>query len=73
MNFALLENVQALLDYNQVPKSLDARTKYLADECGVPTKSITPFLLGEQNLPNGEVRKIADKFEVDLKWLVGKS
>lgn len=73
MNYTLLENVQALLDYNKIPNDHEIRAAYLCEQCSLSNEDVTAFLLGEKNLPLGEVRKLANAFEVDLLWLVGKT
>ncbi len=69
MNFTLVENVVALLDYSKVPQDLKSRAAYLATECGATPEEMEAFLAGLAPLSKGLVQKIADKFDVDLVWL----
>jgi hypothetical protein len=72
MNVDLLENIQALLDFHKIPKHIEPRVEFLSKNCSCEASEIEMFLLGESNLSRGLIKKIADFFEVDLFWLLGK-
>lgn len=72
MNVDLLENIQALLDFHKIPRNIQPRVEYLSQNCACDAEEVEKFLLGESNLSKGIIKKMADFFEVDLFWLLGK-
>ncbi|MFO1258983.1 MAG: hypothetical protein U1E78_11315 [Gammaproteobacteria bacterium] len=73
MNADLLENIKALLDFHKIPRNIQPRVDYLSQNCACDAGEVEKFLLGESNLSKGIIKNIADFFEVDLFWLLGKT
>lgn len=70
MHTQILENLHALLDFNHVPRELCARSQYFADMFGIPLQESESLLEGAQ-VPNRKLlHEIANKFEVDPRWLL---
>lgn len=66
----ILENIHALLDYNNVPKISSKRVAYFSETFGLSDTESQAVLSGEV-VPNKKLLKeIADKFEVDQLWLL---
>ncbi len=66
----ILENIHALLDFNNVSKGKDDRIAYFSKIFELPFEESKNLLEGEQ-VPNKKLLKqIADKFEVDAFWLL---
>lgn len=66
----ILENIHALLDFNQVTKVKNERVQYFSQMFGLSIEEGNQLLEGEQ-VPNKKLLKeIADKFEVDPHWLL---
>lgn len=73
MHTTILENIHALLDFNNVPKSKSERAMHFARIFGLSVDESTSVLAGEL-VPNKKLLKqIADKFEVDAHWLLKNS
>ena len=70
MHTQILENLHALLDYNRVPRDLCVRSQYLSELFGIPLQESESLLEGAQ-VPNRKLlHEIANKFEVDPRWLL---
>ncbi len=70
MHTHILENIHALLDYNNIPKSQNERLAYFSKTFGL-TSIESKNLLEGKVVPNRKLLKmIADKFEVDPLWLI---
>jgi hypothetical protein len=70
MHTHILENIHALLDFNNVSKEKDERVKIFSQLFSLPLQTSENVLNGEQ-VPNKKLLKqIADKFEVDALWLL---
>jgi hypothetical protein len=70
MHTHILENIHALLDFNNVSKLKSERVKYFAQVFGLSPQESENVLDGER-VPNKKLLKeIADKFEVDPHWLL---
>jgi hypothetical protein len=70
MHTHILENIHALLDFNNVSKSKEERIKYFSQIFGLSIQESENLLCGEQ-VPNKKLLKeIADKFDVDAHWLL---
>ena len=70
MHTQMLENIHALLDFNNVPKSKAERVKYFSTAFGLSIEESESLLDGER-VPNKKLLKeIAYKFEVDAHWLL---
>lgn len=66
----ILENIHALLDYNNISKSKSDRYAYFSETFGLSLTESTDLLEGKV-VPNRKLLKlIADKFEVDPIWLI---
>lgn len=66
----ILENIHALLDFNQVTKAKNERVQHFSQMFGLSIEEGNLLLEGEQ-VPNKKLLKeIADKFEVDPHWLL---
>lgn len=66
----ILENIHALLDFKHVSRELSERSQYFSSEFNVPLEESANLLEGEQ-VPNRKLlNRIADKFEVDPRWLL---
>lgn len=66
----ILENIHALLDFNQVSRAQEERVQRFSSMFGLSTEESSRVLEGEQ-VPNRRLLKqIADKFEVDPHWLL---
>lgn len=70
MHTQILENLHALLDFNHVPRDLCERTRYFAELFEIPLQESESLLEGSQ-VPNRKLlHEIANKFEVDPRWLL---
>lgn len=70
MHTHILQNIHALLDYKRVSREMAARSQYFSEEFGIPLEESANLLEGEQ-VPNRQLlNQIADKFEVDPRWLL---
>jgi hypothetical protein len=70
MHTHILENIHALLDYNDVPKMESERRAYFSHVFGLSLEESQDLLEGKL-VPNRKLLKlIADKFEVDPLWLI---
>ena len=70
MHTQILENLHALLDFNHIPRDLCVRSKYLAETFGLALQESENLLEGSQ-VPNRKLlHEIANKFEVDPRWLL---
>ncbi len=70
MHTPMLENIHALLDFNNVSKLKEERVKHFSQLFGLTVEESTHVLAGEL-VPNKKLLKqIADKFEVDALWLL---
>jgi hypothetical protein len=70
MHTHILENIHALLDFNNVSKNKDERVKIFSQLFSLSLQTSENVLNGEQ-VPNKKLLKqIADKFEVDALWLL---
>lgn len=70
MHTQILENIHALLDFNNVSKTKNERAKHFSQMFGLTLKESSGVLEGKQ-VPNRKLLKeIADKFEVDAFWLL---
>ena len=70
MHTTILENIHALLDFNNVSKIKEERVKYFSQAFGLTFEESGNVLAGEL-VPNKTLLKqIADKFEVDALWLL---
>lgn len=70
MHTRILENIHALLDCNQVSRLPHERIKLFSEMFSLALEESTRVLNGEQ-VPNKTLLKnIADKFEVDARWLL---
>lgn len=72
MNYTLIQNVNALLDSENIAKDFDTRANYLSQTCELELNEALLFLQGEEKLPQGKLRTLADQFDVEVQWLVGK-
>lgn len=68
----ILENIMSLLDFERIPSSISHRIKYLATKLDIPEEDVRLFFSGQQALPKGAVRHIAELYEVELNWLTGR-
>lgn len=70
MHSHILENIHALLDFNNAPKDKSERSQYFSKMFGLSLKESESVLEGEL-VPNKKLLKeIADTFEVDALWLL---
>lgn len=70
MHSHILENIHALLDFNNVSKDKTERSQYFSKKFGLTLQESESVLEGEQ-VPNKKLLKeIADTFEVDALWLL---
>lgn len=70
MHTQILENLHALLDFNHVPRNLCERSKYFSELFGIELQESENLLEGAQ-VPNRKLlHAIANKFEVDPRWLL---
>ena len=70
MHTPILENIHALLDFNNVSKSKEDRVIYFSQAFALTLQESENVLAGEL-VPNKKLLKqIADKFEVDALWLL---
>lgn len=66
----ILENIHALLDFNQVSRAQEERVQRFSSMFGLSIEESLRVLGGEQ-VPNRRLLKqIADTFEVDPHWLL---
>lgn len=72
MNYTLIQNVNALLDSENIQKDFDIRAQYLSKTCELELEAALLFLQGEEKLPPGKLKTLADQFDVEIQWLVGK-
>ncbi len=66
----ILENIHALLDFNNVSKLKDERVKYFSQLFALSQEESEKVLAGEQVPNRNLLKQIADKFEVDALWLL---
>lgn len=66
----ILENIHALLDFNQVSKVKKERIKYFSKIFEIPVNISAQVLEGEIVPDKKLLKEIADKFEVDTNWLL---
>lgn len=70
MHTHILENIHALLDFNNVSKIKSERIKYFSQTFQLSLQDSEKVLNGDL-VPNKKLLKeIADKFEVDALWLL---
>lgn len=70
MHTHILENIHALLDFKHVSREMTIRSQYFSQEFGIPLEESANLLEGEQ-VPNRKLlNEIADRFEVDSRWLL---
>lgn len=70
MHTQILENLHALLDFNNVSKTKTERAQQFSQMFGLSLNESLSVLEGKQ-VPNRKLLKeIADKFEVDAFWLL---
>jgi len=70
MHKRILENIHALLDYNSVSKIKPERFTYFSKTFELTLQESENFLTGIEVPSPKLLKKIADKFEVDLPWIL---
>ena len=66
----ILENIHALLDFNQVSRAEEVRVQQFSSMFGLSIEESVRVLGGEQAPNRRLLKEIADKFEVDPHWLL---